>query len=277
MKTPPALHPFLPRIVGSSESEFRRSRIEWERRELVALFAILCLTLPLGFVNDVALVATDSSRLLVQSVRGIAALMAAATVVAALRTSTERTRDAVAAVTIVFLIALELTNATHRPVDYIGFVPTTVVGILVIFISIPIPFLLKSALLFVEATGIIWIMWTMKEVGVPALRTATLAVVAAVVIGAWVAVRLGRSSRTQYLTLERERRARLDLESAHAEIARLEGILPICSSCKRIRDDDGFWQQIEVFVEAHSDAQFSHGTCPACMRELYPGVLSTDA
>ncbi len=45
---------------------------------------------------------------------------------------------------------------------------------------------------------------------------------------------------------------------------------PICASCKKIRDDQGYWQQVEVYIRDHSDAEFSHGICPDCMAELYP-------
>ncbi len=50
------------------------------------------------------------------------------------------------------------------------------------------------------------------------------------------------------------------------------GLLPICASCKRIRDDKGYWNQIETYIRAHSEAEFSHGICPACSRKLYPQI-----
>jgi hypothetical protein len=46
--------------------------------------------------------------------------------------------------------------------------------------------------------------------------------------------------------------------------------LPICASCKKIRDDGGYWQQLEVYISNHSDADFTHGICPDCMKKLYP-------
>lgn len=49
----------------------------------------------------------------------------------------------------------------------------------------------------------------------------------------------------------------------------LKGLLPICSHCKRIRDDKGYWNQIEGYIQAHSNAKFSHGMCPECLEELY--------
>jgi hypothetical protein len=66
------------------------------------------------------------------------------------------------------------------------------------------------------------------------------------------------------------------LEKALNEIKTLKGILPICASCKKIRNDKGYWQQVEVYVHDHSDAEFSHGYCPECydkaMKELEENI-----
>jgi two-component system, OmpR family, response regulator VanR len=62
----------------------------------------------------------------------------------------------------------------------------------------------------------------------------------------------------------------VELQQALAEVKKLSGLLPICASCKRIRDDQGYWQQIEGYISEHSEADFSHGICPKCAKELYP-------
>jgi PAS domain S-box-containing protein len=62
------------------------------------------------------------------------------------------------------------------------------------------------------------------------------------------------------------------LQKAIGEIRILKGIIPICASCKQIRDDEGFWNQLEQFIMEHSDAVFSHGICPPCAKKLYPGL-----
>lgn len=64
-----------------------------------------------------------------------------------------------------------------------------------------------------------------------------------------------------------------ELEKAQSHIEQLQGILPICANCKRIRDDKGTWNQIERYIQSHSEAKFSHGICPVCADELYPGLL----
>lgn len=62
------------------------------------------------------------------------------------------------------------------------------------------------------------------------------------------------------------------LQQAIDEVQNLRGILPICSSCKKIRDDKGSWNQIEIYIRDHSDAEFSHGICPECAEKLYPEI-----
>ena len=64
-----------------------------------------------------------------------------------------------------------------------------------------------------------------------------------------------------------------DLKSALAEVKTLSGLLPICASCKKIRDDTGYWNQIEEYVSKRSEAQFSHSICPECAKILYPDLL----
>jgi len=69
---------------------------------------------------------------------------------------------------------------------------------------------------------------------------------------------------TQQLLSEMEK-----TEKALEEVKKLKGLLPICSQCKKIRDDGGYWNQIEQYIESHSDAQFSHSLCPHCAEMLY--------
>ncbi len=60
-----------------------------------------------------------------------------------------------------------------------------------------------------------------------------------------------------------------ELRCALGQVKTLRGLLPICASCKKIRDDKGYWNQIESYISSNSDAQFSHGICPECARKLY--------
>lgn len=69
------------------------------------------------------------------------------------------------------------------------------------------------------------------------------------------------------LLIEKEK-----LEKAIEEVKKLSGLLPICASCKKIRDDKGYWRQIENYIRDHSEARFSHSICPECCKRLYPDL-----
>jgi hypothetical protein len=63
-----------------------------------------------------------------------------------------------------------------------------------------------------------------------------------------------------------------ELIAALAQVKQLSGLLPICASCKKVRDDKGYWRGIEDYISAHSEADFSHSLCPDCMKKLYPDL-----
>jgi GAF domain-containing protein len=83
-----------------------------------------------------------------------------------------------------------------------------------------------------------------------------------------------------FIELKRTEEARekliRELQEALANIKILRGMLPICSSCKKIRDDKGYWNQIESYIRDHTEAEFTHGICPECMKKLYPELYERE-
>jgi ligand-binding sensor domain-containing protein len=114
---------------------------------------------------------------------------------------------------------------------------------------------------------------TLFEIRVPARfyqRRLFWILAAAGALGLVVAFYRGRLKAVQKHEAELARR--VEEEMARTKI--LRGLLPICASCKKIRDDKGYWNQIESFIHTHSEAEFSHGICPDCMQRLYPEYAS---
>jgi hypothetical protein len=72
------------------------------------------------------------------------------------------------------------------------------------------------------------------------------------------------------------RNERNQLKDALEKVKTLSGLLPICASCKKIRDDKGYWNQIESYIRQHSEAEFSHGICPECIQKHYPEISDED-
>ncbi|MEE9910156.1 MAG: hypothetical protein K4571_00390 [Deltaproteobacteria bacterium] len=83
----------------------------------------------------------------------------------------------------------------------------------------------------------------------------------------WMTALLGL---TRKISEENREKAVEDREKALEETRVLRGFLPICASCKKIRDVDGYWTQMEEYIRDHSEADFSHGICPECAKKLYP-------
>ena len=84
---------------------------------------------------------------------------------------------------------------------------------------------------------------------------------------------LGRAVR---YAIER-RKLLTQLEHSASEIKKLRGILPICSSCKKIRDDKGYWTQVDIYIRDHSGTEFTHGICPECAAKIYPAYFKKDS
>jgi hypothetical protein len=70
---------------------------------------------------------------------------------------------------------------------------------------------------------------------------------------------------------EREKLVR-KLQEAKNQVKMLSGLLPICTNCKKIRDDQGYWHNVEEYIQKHSEADFTHGICPDCMEKYYPEI-----
>ncbi|HEY6288546.1 MAG TPA: response regulator [Nitrospiraceae bacterium] len=80
--------------------------------------------------------------------------------------------------------------------------------------------------------------------------------------------RFTRKAREQELLLRTQ-----ELERALREVKVLRGFIPICAKCKKVRTDTGDWQRLEEYIQDHSEAEFSHGFCQVCMKEVYPDVF----
>ena len=79
------------------------------------------------------------------------------------------------------------------------------------------------------------------------------------------------ASERKHTLVERERLL-AELQAALAEVKTLSGLIPMCANCKKIRDDQGYWNQVENYIAARTDASFTHGICPECAKILYPDL-----
>jgi len=109
-------------------------------------------------------------------------------------------------------------------------------------------------------------------------ETVVVVFVAAVAVTCFVLRRV----RDLRLEMTRRRQVEVELRDSLAQVRTLRGLLPICSQCKRIRDDDGYWHQVERYLSSNTDAEFTHGYCPGCEAKMTAEIdglpdLSPDA
>ena len=76
-------------------------------------------------------------------------------------------------------------------------------------------------------------------------------------------------------SLDHEKKVTAELQHSLDHIKRLSGMLPICASCKKIRNDKGYWEQIEHYIAERSETEFTHGLCPECAKRLYPELMKS--
>ena len=74
------------------------------------------------------------------------------------------------------------------------------------------------------------------------------------------------------IEIARRKAAEAELRKALSEVKTLQGLIPICAGCKKVRDDKGYWERIESYLGRHSDLRISHGLCPECARKYYPDL-----
>jgi len=169
-------------------------------------------------------------------------------------------------------LALLYVDST-RPEEYAGHTVADVMMVLLTYLALPLPLVwqVTSAGFFSGAILVLGL-WLKPWPDEPTALAALTSLLTSNILGAGISSELQLWRRRQFVTLCRERELSTNLEKALHEVKSLRGILPICMHCKKIRDDTGYWQQVEQYVTENTDAQFSHSLCPDCMQSEYPGV-----
>ena len=135
---------------------------------------------------------------------------------------------------------------------------------------------LPSILAFVLIDGLAY-KTTFSDSGNPALISALIAFLSMLIIGIIIsgisksiggAIDRAHDERRQ--AEEEREKLIIELRDALSEVKTLSGLLPTCASCKKIRDDEGYWHDIQHYIAEHTDARFTHGLCLECAKKLYP-------
>lgn len=173
----------------------------------------------------------------------------------------------------VLLAALLMFNvgATRFSFYFLGYAFTEILGLGLLFVVVPLPLPYQVAIGGMVAVVDMLVQLPRHSDINPVVRGTVMAgYLIMVAMGSAVSWSMRRFKRQEFAALEREAALRIGLESALAEIKTLHGILPICRHCKKVRDDDGYWQQVEVYVKDRTDAEFAQGVCPECVEQFSP-------
>ncbi len=160
--------------------------------------------------------------------------------------------------------------ATTRPDNFLGHLNVDVLAVLACYLFLPLP---PWRLVVLGAFGttlyLLVVFFLRPDVGQMEATAAVTAFALANLVGIIHAVRAGSSARREFVALTEVNEANLQLRRALSHIKTLEGLLPICSICKNVRDSDKKWIPVEEFLKTRSPARFSHDICPACMNSHY--------
>jgi hypothetical protein len=174
------------------------------------------------------------------------------------------------------LVVYNIFIASTRPPGYLTQAVLNVFLVLMCYLLLPLPLVLQTIPAVLMSLGnIALVVWLNS----PADQLTSVAIIGAFVVvnvlGALTARQVHYWKRQQFIAMLRQTELRAELEQALAEIKTLRGILPICSHCKRVRDDSGYWQQVEVYVRDRSYAEFSHSICPTCIQAHYGELIDS--
>jgi hypothetical protein len=168
----------------------------------------------------------------------------------------------------VSLSLMVLFGYANRPLERMNH-PLNILIILMFAVVLPMRFRLQmiTSAAYALASGVILLARNPD----PFVDTAfSMVAVLTFALGFFTARSFHRIRRERFAAHQSEVHVRMELESALVEIKTLRGLLPICSGCKRIRQNDGAWRNIEDYVSANTEAKFTHGICPSCRTRLYP-------
>jgi hypothetical protein len=168
------------------------------------------------------------------------------------------------------LVIVNISIASTRPPNYLIQAILNILTVLMCYVILPLPLTLQAIPGILMSFGnVALIAW----LNTPADKLTGAAIIVAFVVVNFLGFSTARQihywKRQQFAALLRQIELRASLEQALTEIKTLRGILPICSHCKRVRDDGGYWQQVEVYVRDRTYAEFSHAICPACLKVHY--------
>jgi len=264
-------------ISADVERSFRLEGLRGERRSLYLVATAASAAFLVFALNDFWLVTgTPAVRLSLLLGRAVIVGLCAAVMLYAWRS--REPIDGPLTVLAAVIVFSEILIATTRPAGFIGHVALELFAVLGLYLLVPIPFAHQAGLALAGTAGHLVVLLGFKHgVSAPTLLSLTFGFAVANLLGAAFSWHSNVSRRRAFAFGQRERELRRQLERAGAEVAALRQLLPICSSCKKVRDPAGSWHELDRYLAEQELARFTHGVCQACADRLYPELSSDDS
>ncbi len=164
---------------------------------------------------------------------------------------------------------LTLMISYSRPDDYIAAIVLNILYVMAIYVMFPVPLYMHVIAGTLISLGECMMMFTVKNLQIipGGLIMLLSGFILANLFGFIASYQRHRSHRRQFVLLNNEREIKAKLHYALSEVKTLRGIIPICSMCRKIRNDEGYYEVVEQYLKRHSDADFSHTLCPDCLSQ----------
>lgn len=259
-------------------SQVAQLRLESERR--LAMWATTLMLVPgvLWSAVDASLVTSRAALYTLHTLRALQLLAWVAAIVYLRRATSRTTMGRVLFILALAIIGFSACVAWLRPATNWMPLRTFVLISIGTFVVYSYPFRLQLiawfAMLAVVASLVFGHYASMPDYD---RLAALLNILIAGVLGMLVARNRLHLDRDLDASLEREREANSERERATAALRRLEGIIPICAYCHHVRTEAGAWEQLDRYIRSRTDADFSHGMCPACAQKHFPDIVGPAA
>jgi len=250
------------------EREYRAFRRPEEMQSLGVTGAVVAVLLLLFGIADHRLVEPESVLFALLALRVVVVGLIGAAFLVSRSDVDHRRRDLWVTACAFGLVVTDTAAAVSRPAGFTGNVAMSPVIALLLYVAVPGPQRALTVAAMTESVGAVTA--TVQNGATPQILFSLVgALTLANALGLVAMRRMNHWGREQFLAFRSLGVTNQSLKAALAEVRALRQIIPVCASCKRVRDDEGFWERVEVYISRQTGGDVSHGICPECYQELY--------
>jgi hypothetical protein len=258
-------------VSADLEEEYRQSQLSSNR--VAARWCIIATIIVSGLflAADHRLLGQSTEFLILLGLRMTTIVLSLVTIALLHNTQKPRSFNAIlGSWSMMVALGTAYVNST-RPAQFNGHIIITAELVLLTYCVVPLPLALQILVASVNTVAGPLLHNAIDPTGIGMSQAAVLqAYIMANLLGIIASIQLQRRKRQLFAAALRQKELTASLEQALAEIRTLRGILPICSHCKRVMNDAGAWEQVEVYVRKHTLAEFTHDICPECAKQHFP-------